>query len=113
MDEVLPNSVVPQGTMPLTDGTEGALPNAVVPQGTVPLASLGADTLSPAKLAGFSTKTYKSGIGTQTAAVMNQAFDGQLEEIYTVLEEGMDSANCRSLLDGSYPFTFQDRALHV
>ncbi|CAE7203796.1 ANKRD31 [Symbiodinium sp. CCMP2592] len=106
MDEVLPNSVVPQGTMPLTGGTEGALPHSVVPQGTVPLTSIGADTLSPAKLAGFSTKTNKSGGGTQTA-VMHQALDGQLEEIYTVLEEGMDSANCRSLLDGSYPFTFQ------
>ena len=98
--------------MPLTGGTEGALPNSVVPQGTVPLTSIGADTLSPLKLAGFSTKTNKSGGGTQTP-VMHQALDGQLEEIYTVLEEGMDSANCRSLLDGSYPFTFQDPALHL
>ena len=75
--------------MPLTGGTEGALPNSVVPQGTVPLTSIGADTLSPLKLAGFSTKTNKSGGGTQTP-VMHQALDGQLEEIYTVLEEGMD-----------------------
>ncbi|CAE7527612.1 ANKRD31 [Symbiodinium natans] len=101
MEGALPHSVVPQGTVPLTGEMEEVLPNAVVPQGTVAL-----DTLSPAKLAGFSTKTNKSAGGTQTAA-LNRTFESQLEEIYMILAEGRESASCRALLDGSYPFTFQ------
>ncbi|CAE7471210.1 ANKRD31 [Symbiodinium pilosum] len=84
---------------------EEVLPNAVVPQGTMPLTGVG-ESVSPVKLAGFSTRTNKSLGGTQTAAI-NQSLDNQLEEIYTVLAEGQESAKCKALLDGSYPFTFQ------
>ena len=40
----------------------------------------------------ISTRTNKSLGGTQTAAI-NQSLDNQLEEIYTVLAEGQESAN--------------------
>jgi len=84
---------------------EEILPNAVVPQGTVPLTSIGADTLSPAKLPGTTRTNQALGAGTPSANLMN--FETQLDEINQILAEGPESSDCMALLNGSYPFTFQ------